>query len=100
MHINSEEIQHLQFLGTDLNGETANLSTAQLIFLESEDPDKEINFHINLPWGLVTTGMDRDYLISGLEVRAYGLIDHVIPNRDDLEHLDKRDKWYVRYEWR
>jgi ATP-dependent protease ClpP protease subunit len=97
LHINSEEIQHLQFLGTALNGETANLLTTQLIFLESEDPDKGINFYINLPGGLVTTGMDRDCLMSGLEVREYGLIDHVIldhviRNRDDLEHLDERDK--------
>jgi ATP-dependent Clp protease protease subunit len=178
------------FLGTALNDEVANLLIAQLLFLESEDPDKEINFYINSPGGLVTAGLavydtmqyikpdivtvclgqaasmaavllaagaegkryslpssrilihqpmgtfrgqasdieiqareiirmketlnrilekhtgrsleqiradtDRDYFMSGLEAREYGLIDHVIRNRDDLEHLDERDKRYVR----
>jgi len=171
------------FLGTALNDEIANLLIAQLLFLESEDPDKEINFYINSPGGLVTAGLavydtmqyikpdivtvclgqaasmaavllsagasgkryslpssrilihqpmgtfrgqasdieiqareiirmkeilnrilekhtgrsldqiqrdtDRDYFMSGLEAREYGLIDHVIRNRDDLEHLDQ-----------
>ena len=174
------------FLGSALNDEMANLLIAQLLFLESEDPDKEINFYINSPGGLVTAGLavydtmqyikpdivtvclgqaasmaavllaagtggkryslpssrilihqpmgsfrgqasdieiqareiirmkeilnrilekhtgrsleqiqtdtDRDYFMSGLEAKEYGLIDHVIRNRDDLEHLDKRDE--------
>jgi len=174
------------FLGTALNDEMANLLIAQLLFLESEDPDKEINFYINSPGGLVTAGLavydtmqyikpdivtvclgqaasmaavllaagaggkryslpssrilihqpmgtfrgqasdieiqareiirmkvilnrilekhtgksleqiqadtDRDYFMSGLEAREYGLIDHVIRNRDDLEHLNERDE--------
>ena len=174
------------FLGTALNDEMANLLIAQLLFLESEDPDKEINFYINSPGGLVTAGLavydtmqyikpdivtvclgqaasmaavllaagaggkryslpssrilihqpmgtfrgqasdieiqareiirmkvilnrilekhtgksleqiqadtDRDYFMSGLEAREYGLIDHVIRNRADLEHLNERDE--------
>ena len=35
------------FLGTAINDEIANLLIAQLLFLESEDPDKDINFYIN-----------------------------------------------------
>ncbi|MGO9606092.1 MAG: ATP-dependent Clp endopeptidase proteolytic subunit ClpP [Candidatus Binataceae bacterium] len=45
------------FLGTDVNDDVANLVTAQFLFLESEDPDKEISFYINSPGGSVTAGM-------------------------------------------
>ncbi|MBC8392523.1 MAG: ATP-dependent Clp endopeptidase proteolytic subunit ClpP [Deltaproteobacteria bacterium] len=45
------------FLGSAMNDEIANLLIAQFLFLESEDPDKDINFYINSPGGLVTAGM-------------------------------------------
>ncbi len=45
------------FLGTAINDDVANLVIAQLLFLEAEDPDKEINFYINSPGGMVTAGM-------------------------------------------
>jgi len=45
------------FLGTAITDDIANLVIAQLLFLEAEDPDKEINFYINSPGGLVTSGM-------------------------------------------
>ncbi len=45
------------FLGTEINDDVANLITAQFLFLESEDPEKEINFYINSPGGSVTAGM-------------------------------------------
>jgi ATP-dependent Clp protease protease subunit len=45
------------FLGTAINDEVANLLIAQLLFLESEDPDKDINFYINSPGGVVTSGL-------------------------------------------
>ena len=45
------------FLGTAISDDIANLVIAQLLFLEAEDPDKEINFYINSPGGLVTAGM-------------------------------------------
>jgi len=44
-------------LGTPINDEIANLLIAQMLFLESEDPDKDINFYINSPGGSVTSGM-------------------------------------------
>ena len=169
------------FLGTAINDEVANLLIAQLLFLESEDPEKDINFYINSPGGVVTAGMavydtmqyikpdiatvcigqaasmgavllaagahgkryalpnarilihqpmggfqgqasdiaiqakeilrmketlngvlarhtgkdletlqndtDRDYFMSSQEAKDYGLIDHVITNRDDLENI-------------
>ena len=171
------------FLGSAMNDEVANLLIAQLLFLESEDPDKDINFYINSPGGLVTAGLavydtmqyikpdiatvcigqaasmgallltagtrgkryslpnarilihqpmggfqgqasdieiqakemlrmkealnqilvqhtgktmdsiqrdtDRDYFMSAAEAKNYGIIDHVIANRQDLDRLDK-----------
>jgi ATP-dependent Clp protease protease subunit len=45
------------FLGTTVTDEIANLLIAQMLFLESEDPDKDINFYINSPGGMVTAGL-------------------------------------------
>ena len=171
------------FLGTAMNDEIANLIIAQLLFLESEDPEKDINFYVNSPGGLVTAGLavydtmqyikpdittvcigqaasmgavllaagtkgkryslpnsrilihqpmggfqgqasdieiqakeilrmkdrlnqilvahtgkelesiqkdtDRDFFMSGEEAKKYGIVDHVIANRDDLDHLEE-----------
>jgi len=44
-------------LDTDVNEHTASLLVAQLLFLESEDPDKDISFYINSPGGSVTAGL-------------------------------------------
>jgi ATP-dependent Clp protease protease subunit len=173
------------FLGTAMNDEIANLIIAQLLFLESEDPDKDINFYVNSPGGLVTAGLavydtmqyikpdiatvcigqaasmgavllaagthgkryslpnsrilihqpmggfqgqasdieiqakeilrmkdrlnhilvehsgksleeiqrdtDRDFFMSGEEAKKYGIVDHVIANRDDLDHLEESE---------
>jgi len=171
------------FLGTAMNDEVANLLIAQLLFLESEDPDKDINFYINSPGGVVTAGLavydtmqyikpniatvcigqaasmgallltagtkgkrytlpnarilihqpmggfqgqasdieiqakeilrmketlnqilvvhtgkdlahiqsdtDRDFFMTGHEAKEYGIVDHVIVNRDDLDKIEK-----------
>jgi ATP-dependent Clp protease protease subunit len=171
------------FLGSAMNDEVANLLIAQLLFLESEDPDKDINFYINSPGGLVTAGLavydtmqyikpdiatvcigqaasmgallltagtkgkrytlpnarilihqpmggfqgqasdiaiqakeilrmketlneilvvhtgkdlahiqsdtDRDFFMTGEEAKKYGIVDHVIFNRDDLDKIEK-----------
>ena len=45
------------FLVGEVNDQTANLVVAQLLFLESENPDKDISFYINSPGGSVTAGM-------------------------------------------
>ena len=44
------------FLGDEVDNNTANLIIAQLLFLEAEDPDKDISFYINSPGGSVTAG--------------------------------------------
>jgi ATP-dependent Clp protease protease subunit len=173
------------FLGSAMNDEVANLLIAQLLFLESEDPDKDINFYINSPGGLVTAGLavydtmqyikpdiatvcigqaasmgallltagtkgkrytlpnarilihqpmggfqgqasdieiqakeilrmketlnqilvvhtgktlkhiqtdtDRDFFMTGIEAKEYGIVDHVIVNRDDLDKIEKAE---------
>jgi ATP-dependent Clp protease protease subunit len=178
------------FLGTAMNDEIANLIIAQLLFLESEDPDKDINFYVNSPGGLVTAGLavydtmqyikpdiatvcigqaasmgavllaagtpgkryslpnsrilihqpmggfqgqasdieiqakeilrmkerlneilmmhtgkqleeiqkdtDRDFFMSGEEAKKYGIVDHVIANRDDLDHLEESESEYAK----
>ena len=172
-------------LGTPINDEIANLLIAQMLFLESEDPDKDINFYVNSPGGSVTSGMavydtmqyikpdittvcigqaasmgalllaagakgkrytlpngrimihqpmggiqgqasdikiqaeeiirlratlnkilahhsgqdlkriekdtDRDFFMSGDEAKKYGIIDHVIYNRDDLDKITETE---------
>jgi ATP-dependent Clp protease protease subunit len=172
------------FLGTAITDEIANLLIAQLLFLESEDPEKDINFYINSPGGVVTSGLaiydtmqyikpdiatvclgqaasmgavllaagssgkryalpnsrimihqpmggsqgqasdiaiqakeilrmrdalneilakhtgqdlervqkdtDRDFFMSGNDAKEYGLIDHVMASRDDLDHLEEK----------
>ena len=45
------------FLGTPVDDDVANVIIAQMLFLESEDPDKEINLYINSPGGSVTAGL-------------------------------------------
>ncbi len=45
------------FIGTPIDDHVANLVTAQLIFLEAEDPDKDIALYINSPGGSITAGM-------------------------------------------
>lgn len=173
------------FLGTAINDEISNLLIAQLLFLESEDPDKDINLYINSPGGSVTAGMavydtmqyikpditticigqaasmgalllaagtpkkryslpnsrimihqpmggfqgqasdiaiqakevlrmkdalnqilevhtgksldqiqvdtDRDYFMTGLEAKKYGIVDHVFKNRDDLDRFEESE---------
>jgi ATP-dependent Clp protease protease subunit len=45
------------FIGSPIDDDVANLVVAQLLFLEAEDPDKDINLYINSPGGMVTAGM-------------------------------------------
>lgn len=45
------------FLGEEVNSHTASIIVAQLLFLEAEDPDKDISFYINSPGGSISSGM-------------------------------------------
>lgn len=49
--------ERIVFLGDEVNSTTAGLVVAQILFLEAEDPDKDIHFYIDSPGGSVTDGM-------------------------------------------
>jgi ATP-dependent Clp protease protease subunit len=49
--------ERIVFLGTEVTDESANVITAQLLFLEAEDPDKDISLYINTPGGSAYAGM-------------------------------------------
>lgn len=49
--------ERIIFIGTPVDDDISNLVVAQLLFLEKEDPDKDIEFYINSPGGLVTAGL-------------------------------------------
>jgi ATP-dependent Clp protease protease subunit len=50
-------MDRIVFLGTPINDDVSNIIIAQLLFLESEDPDKDIMLYINSPGGLVSAGL-------------------------------------------
>jgi ATP-dependent Clp protease protease subunit len=49
--------ERIIFLGTEINDEVSNLVIAQLLFLQSEDPEKDVSIYINSPGGVVTAGL-------------------------------------------
>lgn len=49
--------ERIIFLGSEINDDIANLVIAQMLHLESEDPEKDINFYINSPGGMVTSAL-------------------------------------------
>ena len=52
--------ERIIFLGTTVNDDIASLIIAQLLFLEADDPEKDITFYINSPGGAVTAGLAAD----------------------------------------
>ena len=65
------------FLGEEVNATTASLVVAQLLYLESQDPDKDIQFYINSPGGSVTDGMaiydTMQYIICDVSTICVGM---------------------------
>ena len=49
--------ERIVYLGTPINDQVSNLIVAQLLYLEREDPDKDINLYINSPGGVITAGL-------------------------------------------
>ena len=50
-------MERIIFLGTPINDQIANVIVAQLLFLNSQDPDRDINLYINSPGGQITSGL-------------------------------------------
>lgn len=69
--------ERIVFLGDEVNDATASLVVAQLLFLESEDPDKDIFLYINSPGGSITSGMaiydTMQYIKSPVTTIAIGM---------------------------
>ena len=65
------------FLGTPIDDQIANVIVAQLIYLDGEDPDREINLYINSPGGVVSAGLaiydTMQYLRAGVNTFCVGL---------------------------
>jgi ATP-dependent Clp protease protease subunit len=65
------------FLGTEVNDDVANIVIAQFLFLESEDPDKEIMLYINSPGGVITSGLaifdTMQYVRSSVSTTCLGM---------------------------
>jgi ATP-dependent Clp protease protease subunit len=49
--------EHIIFIGTTIDDHVANLATAQMLFLQAEDPEKDIQLYINSPGGSITAGL-------------------------------------------
>ena len=69
--------ERIIFLGEEVNETTASLVVAQLLFLESEDPNKDIHLYINSPGGMVTAGLaiydTMQYIKCDVETICMGL---------------------------
>ena len=48
--------EHIIFIGTPIDDHVANLATAQMLFLQAEDPERDIQLYINSPGGSITAG--------------------------------------------
>jgi ATP-dependent Clp protease protease subunit len=49
--------EHIIFIGTQIDDHVANLATAQMLFLQAEDPEKDIQLYVNSPGGSITAGL-------------------------------------------
>ena len=58
--------ERIVFLGTPINDQVSNLIVAQLLFLEREDPDKDISLYINSPGGVISSGLESTILCNTL----------------------------------
>ena len=61
------------FLGTAIDDDVANLVIAQLLFLQSEDPEKDISLYINSPGGVVTAGLAIYDTMQFLRITSYNV---------------------------
>ena len=76
--------ERIIFLGTPVDDQIANLIVAQLLHLESEDPDKDISLYINSPGGSITAGMAIYDTMQFIKPDVYGSARRVDVERDVL----------------
>jgi ATP-dependent Clp protease protease subunit len=77
--------EHIIFIGTPIDDHVANLATAQMLFLQAEDPEKDIQLYINSPGGSITAGFAASIaavlLVGGAPKKRFSL-----PNSRILIH--------------
>ena len=83
--------ERIIFLGEEVNEVTASLIVAQMLFLEAEDPEKDIQFYINSPGGSVTAGMaiydTMQYIKCDVSTICIGLAASMaLPNAEIMIH--------------
>src|SRR3989442_10912111 len=59
--------EHIIFIGTPIDDHVANLATAQMLFLQAEDPERDIQLYINSPGGSITAGFSIFYTMQFLK---------------------------------
>ena len=64
--------ERVVFLVGRVNDTAANIIVAQMLFLESENPDKDIHFYINSPGGAVSAGMAVSWVVRAMVMAAAG----------------------------
>ena len=79
-------------LGTPINDDIANVTVAQLLFLESEDPEKDIHLYINCPGGSVTAG---NSISENLNYRHFINITHLV--REVAEDKPSESEMFGEY---
>ena len=73
--------ERIIFLGEEVTDASASSIIAQMLFLEAQDPEKDIQLYINSPGGSITADTERDNYMSAREALSYGLIDKIIDKR-------------------
>ena len=76
------------FLGEEVNATTASLVVAQMLYLEAQDPDKDIQFYINSPGGSVTDGLA---IYDTMDSRNPGYLADYIAQNIALRHTEKQE---------
>ncbi len=64
---------------------------AKEILRMKENLNQILSLHTGKDINIIQSDTDRDFFMSGKEAKEYGIVDHVIENRDDLDHLEKTE---------
>nr|AAX55773.1 hypothetical protein [Hungatella hathewayi] len=83
------------FLGEEVNDETARLAVAQMLFLEAEDPSKDISFYINSPGGSITAGLAIYDTMRYIRVTYRHLYRAAAVSRILLRRYEETDAYYA-----
>jgi ATP-dependent Clp endopeptidase proteolytic subunit ClpP len=87
--------ERIVFLGTPIDDQIANLIVAQLLHLESEDPDKDISIYINCPGGSIYSGLAIYDTMQFIRTRIDEIYAHHTGQTVEQVHIDmERDRFF------